>query len=116
MSGTHAEGCSNPEASRSPLDAPPSCGPGPRCAAKPLLSVLPGAGIGLLSVRGSGTSGYVQGNKFNLRGPPQRDLRERDDSSGPVHKKPNQQILEHNRKRELELEVETMRAQLEDDE
>ena len=88
----------------------------PQRAPNPLPLPCPAAGIGLLSVRGSGTSGYVQGNKFNLRGPPQRDLRERDDSSGPVHKKPNQQILEHNRKRELELEVETMRAQLEDDE
>jgi serine/arginine repetitive matrix protein 2 len=69
-------------------------------------------GIGLLSVRGSGTSGHVQGNKFNLRGPPRRDDR---DAKAPAHKKPNQEILEHNRKRELEVEVEKLRAQLEDD-
>lgn len=73
-------------------------------------------GIGLLSVRGSGTSGYVQGNKFNLRGPPRTDYRDRDDDRGPAHKKPNAEILEHNRKREVELAVETMRAQLEDEE
>lgn len=73
------------------------------------------AGIGLLSVRGSGTSGYVQTNKFNLRGPPS-SYRDRDDERGPSVKKPNADILEHNRKREIELEVETMRAQLEDEE
>lgn len=72
-------------------------------------------GIGLLSVRGSGTSGYVQTNKFNLRGPPS-SYRDRDDEHGPTVKKPNADILEHNRKREVELEVETMRAQLEDEE
>jgi serine/arginine repetitive matrix protein 2 len=74
------------------------------------------AGIGLLSVRGSGTSGYVQTNRFNLRGPPQTQFRDRDDDRGPVQKKPNEEILEHNRKRQIELEVETMRAQLEDEE
>ncbi len=41
---------------------------------------------------------------------------DRDDDSGPVHKQPNAGILEHNRKRQVELEVETMRAQLEDEE
>ena len=73
------------------------------------------AGIGLLSVRGSGTSGYVQGNKFNLRGPPPRRDDRGDGANPPTHKKPNQDILEHNRKRELEVQVEKMRAQLEDD-
>lgn len=82
------------------------------CPAEPCLH----AGIGLLSVRGSGTSGYVQTNRFNLRGPPQTQLRDRDDDRGPAHKKPNEEILEHNRKRQIELEVETMRAQLEDEE
>jgi serine/arginine repetitive matrix protein 2 len=78
---------------------------------------LPAAGIGLLTVRGSGTSGYVQGNRFNLRGAPQAQFRDRDDEQGPpMHKQPNAAILEHNRKRQVELEVETMRAQLEDDE
>lgn len=67
-------------------------------------------------MRGSGTSGYVQGNRFNLRGPPPSAYRDRDDEAGPTVKKPNADILEHNRKREIELEVETMRAQLEDEE
>ena len=73
------------------------------------------AGIGLLTPRGSGTSGYVQGNKFNLRGPPPQRNDRRDDD-GPVQKKPNKEILEHNRKRQIELEVEVMRVQLEEDE
>lgn len=120
-------------------------------------------------MRGSGTSGYVQTNKFNLRGGPHTDWsRDRDDDRGPVQKKPNAgachaadahkfvfklrravarfllqallfwsaacgyrrsqptescpkpalatDILEHNRKREVELAVEVMRAQLEDEE
>lgn len=56
----------------------------------------------------------MQTNKFNLRGPPPQRHDRRDDA-GPVQKKPNADILEHNRKREIELEVEVMRAQLEDD-
>jgi serine/arginine repetitive matrix protein 2 len=73
-------------------------------------------GIGILTPRGSGTSGYVTNNKFNLRGPPPQsyNLKEGDLGEAPA-KKPNEGILEHNRKRELELEVEVMRAQLEDD-
>lgn len=74
------------------------------------------AGIGLLSVRGSGTSGYVQTNKFNLRGGPPQRRNDGDAEAKPTHRKPNQDILEHNRKREIELQVEVMRAQLEDDE
>lgn len=65
-------------------------------------------------MRGSGTSGHVQSNRFNLRGPPER-REEMDDRRGPDQRKPNAEILEHNRKREVELEVEVMRAQLEDE-
>ena len=54
-------------------------------------------------------------NKFNLRGPPPQQRRAGDDDGPPV-REPNKDILEHNRKREVELEVEVMRAQLEDDE
>lgn len=71
-------------------------------------------GIGILTPRGTGTSGYVQTNKFNLRGPPPQ-RHDRKDDAGPAQRKPNEGILEHNRKREIELEVEVMRAQLEDD-
>lgn len=65
-------------------------------------------------MRGTGTSGYVQTNKFNLRGPPQQ-RRERDDSKGPTNRGPNAAILEHNRKREIEVQVELMRDDLEEE-
>lgn len=81
-----------------------------------LLLFYPIAGIGILTTRGTGTSGYVQTNRFNLRGPPPQHRDASGDDNGPSHKQPNKDILEHNRKREIELEVETMRAQLEDDE
>jgi serine/arginine repetitive matrix protein 2 len=61
-------------------------------------------GIGLLSVRGSGTSGYVQTNKFNTRrGPPMRSNHE--EKKEKVHRGPNMEILEHNKKRALELKL-----------
>jgi len=65
-------------------------------------------------VRGTGTSGYVQTNKFNLRGPPQQ-RRERDDNKGPTNRGPNAAILEHNRKRQIEVQVELMRDDLEEE-
>lgn len=62
-------------------------------------------GIGLLSVRGSGTSGYVQTNKFNLRrGPPMRS-QPSDKKERRPDRQPNQEILEHNKKRALELKL-----------
>jgi serine/arginine repetitive matrix protein 2 len=62
-------------------------------------------GIGLLSVRGSGTSGYVQTNKFNTRrGPPMRSQHQ-DKPEKRLNRGPNQEILEHNKKRALELKL-----------
>eukprot|EP00884_Botryococcus_braunii_P009421 jgi/Botrbrau1/18480/Bobra.0072s0062.2 len=71
-------------------------------------------GIGLLTPRGSGTSGYVQTNKFNLRVQPQLSIEERDSIRAPKQRKPNVDIIEHNRKRDIELKVEEMRVLLED--
>ncbi len=74
-------------------------------------------GIGLTSVRGTGTSGYVQTNKFNLRGGPDRGERERKEGSQKGHVvKANKDIIDHNRKRELEVKVMEYRIQLEDEE
>jgi serine/arginine repetitive matrix protein 2 len=72
-------------------------------------------GIGLLTPRGSGTSGYVQGNKFNLRhAPPNRGPQGHDlASSGPRVAKADPTILEHRAKRELELKVLIEREKLE---
>ncbi len=74
-------------------------------------------GIGLLTARGSGTSGYVQTNKFNLRGgPPQtaHSRQEVDRDAGPAVKQPNLDILEHNRRREIEVKLYEYEAELED--
>ena len=74
-------------------------------------------GVGLLTPRGSGTSGYVQGNKFNLRGgpPPRQQPRQSFDDSGPVQRQPNKGILDHNRKREIELKIAKEQAKMEDE-
>ncbi|KAL3140186.1 hypothetical protein ABBQ38_004462 [Trebouxia sp. C0009 RCD-2024] len=63
-------------------------------------------GIGILSVRGSGTSGYVQGNKFNLRGgrPLQNRFPDNTDK-GPTQRVPDEDILKHNQKRNIELKL-----------
>lgn len=68
-----------------------------------------------MTPRGSGTSGYVQSNKFNLRGNAYQSRDATRHDRGPEHRQPNKAILEHNKKREVELEVEVMRAQLEDE-
>ena len=73
-------------------------------------------GIGLASVRGSGTSGYVTTNKFHLKGSrlgPRDSHRDRDDAPG-ASRKPNQEILEHNRKRAVEVKLLVLRDSLEE--
>jgi serine/arginine repetitive matrix protein 2 len=74
-------------------------------------------GIGLSTVRGSGTSGYVQTNKFHIRGRnPLRPEDSREDvKHAVVHRKPNAAILEHNEKREIEVKVEALREKLEEE-
>mmetsp|Transcript_15433 Transcript_15433/g.18560 ORF Transcript_15433/g.18560 Transcript_15433/m.18560 type:complete len:324 (+) Transcript_15433:19-990(+) len=64
-------------------------------------------GIGLVTPRGSGTNGYVQRNLGALK-PHQRGQQRKsfDDYRQPaVTKKPNKAILEHNRKRKIELKL-----------
>lgn len=66
-----------------------------------------------MTPRGSGTSGYVTTNKFNLhRAPPARHS-ERSDEATLLNRGPNKEILDHNRKRELELEVAKQQDELE---
>jgi serine/arginine repetitive matrix protein 2 len=75
-------------------------------------------GIGLSSVRGSGTSGYVQANAFNRHKKghhrPSRDV-EDDARHGNRKQGPNADVLAHNRKREMELKVFEYRVELEDE-
>ena len=69
--------------------------------------------VGILTTRGTGTSGHVQNNKFNLRGrPPPRD-----DGRGAARapeRGPNPEILEHNRKREVEVKLVELADSLEE--
>ena len=75
-------------------------------------------GIGLSSVRGSATSGYVQTNAFNRVRKTQNDPRKNSLPTSAVSTSstgPNADVLEHNRKRELELKVFEYRVELEDE-
>ncbi|GMH32892.1 hypothetical protein BSKO_00726 [Bryopsis sp. KO-2023] len=74
-------------------------------------------GIGLLTPRGSGTSGYVQANKFNLRRPPPafEEGNRRKAEDGPKEKKPNLEIILHNKKREIEVKLYELQMTLEDE-
>ena len=73
--------------------------------------------VGLSTPRGSGTSGYVQRNMSAIR--PR-------DNAAPYHRgldqiqkhrqrQPNQEILDHDRKRDVELKCFELRDKLEDD-
>ena len=52
-------------------------------------------------------NGYVQCNKFNLRGgrPVQNRFPDGADDKGPVQRQPDESILLHNRKREIEVRL-----------
>lgn len=72
--------------------------------------------IGILTPRGTGTSGHVQANKFNLRRAPVPKFQEGQQQQGmaAADKKPNQDILEHNRKRQVEVKLLELRDELEE--
>lgn len=72
-------------------------------------------GIGLLTPRGSGTSGHVTSNSFNIRGGPRTfDHAARDAKPvAPAVRKPDESILEHERKREVELKLVELEDELE---
>ena len=78
-------------------------------------------GIGLSTVRGSGTSGHVQANKFAVRNragySSQNDRRTNNGTSSSSHsrpKQPNAAILEHNRLREIEVKLAELEDELEE--
>lgn len=71
--------------------------------------------VGLSTPRGSGTSGYVQRNLAHIRprdsaAPYPKDL----DSLRHRQRQPDKGILEHDRKREVEVKVFELRDELED--
>ncbi|KAL9130110.1 MAG: hypothetical protein Q9217_001626 [Psora testacea] len=72
--------------------------------------------VGLSTPRGSGTSGYVQRNLSHLKprdnfAPYPKDY----DQLRHKQRKPDQQILNHDRMREIEVKVFELRDKLEDD-
>lgn len=72
--------------------------------------------VGLTTPRGSGTSGYVQRNLAHLKPrdqvkPYSTDL----DSLKHRQRQPDKEILEHDRKRDVELKVFELRDRLEDE-
>ncbi|KAG6016395.1 RNA-splicing factor [Claviceps pusilla] len=73
--------------------------------------------VGLSTPRGSGTSGYVQRNLAHLKprdhaAPYPKDL----DSLRHKQRQPDKGILEHDRKRQIEVKVFELRDQLEEEE
>ena len=76
--------------------------------------------VGLSTPRGSGTSGYVQRNLAHMRprdraAPYPPSGRDGDPELRHRQRQPDRGILEHDRKREVEVEVLELRDQLEDD-
>ncbi|KAF8015613.1 hypothetical protein BT93_H1205 [Corymbia citriodora subsp. variegata] len=76
-------------------------------------------GIGLQTPRGSGTNGYIQTNKFFVKPKTGRVAEttrgfEGDQGMAGVSKKPNKDILEHDRKRQIELKLIVLEDKLTD--
>lgn len=73
--------------------------------------------VGLSTPRGSGTSGYVQRNLSHLKPRDTFSPYSKDSSSELRHRqrKPDQQILNHDRLREIEVKVFDLRDKLEDE-
>ena len=76
-------------------------------------------GIGLQTPRGSGTNGYIQSNKFFVKpkvGKVAETTRgfEADQGTAGVTRKANKDILEHDRKRQIELKLVVLEDKLTD--
>jgi cwf21 domain len=74
-------------------------------------------GIGLKTPRGSGTNGYVQRSLANIRRKPQAPYaRDRDfDKPQTKTRKANPEIMEHDRKREIEVRCLELQDKLEEE-
>lgn len=74
--------------------------------------------VGLTTPRGSGTSGYVQRNLSHLRprDAPYPNPADYDNLQTHRHRKPDKDILDHDRLREIEVKVFDLRDKLEDQE
>lgn len=78
-------------------------------------------GIGVATARGTGTNGYVQRNLCHIRTDRKDNRQMSYDSSilggfeSSLVKKPNKDILEHDRKRQVEVKCVELQAALEDE-
>ena len=72
--------------------------------------------VGLSTPRGSGTSGYVQRNLAHLKPREQFKPYPTDGDLKHRQRQPDREILEHDRKREVEVKVFELRDRLEDEE
>jgi hypothetical protein len=73
-------------------------------------------GVGLTTPRGSGTNGYVQRSLANIKRKPQTPYsRDRDyDKPQTKTRKANPEIIEHDRKRDIEVKCLELRDKLEE--
>jgi hypothetical protein len=72
--------------------------------------------VGLNTPRGSGTSGFVQRNSANLKPRDNNQPYPKDiDSIQYRQRQPDKEILEHDRKRDIEVKVFALRDKLEDE-
>jgi hypothetical protein len=74
-------------------------------------------GIGLQTARGSGTNGYVQRSLANIRNKPKTPYSRERDLEKPRTKtrRANPEIMEHDRKREIEVRCLELQDKLEDE-
>jgi serine/arginine repetitive matrix protein 2 len=75
-------------------------------------------GIGLITPRGSGTNGYVQRNLSSVRKHKDQQDYKSDEQLAKLdqqmNKKPNSEILDHERKRKVELKCMEMKELMEE--
>ena len=72
-------------------------------------------GIGLQTARGSGTNGYVQRNLGHVRRRNNKTgYRKVEEPAMPKQRKANKDILEHQRKRQVEVKCMELRVQMEE--
>lgn len=82
---------------------------------KPERTVMSYSNVGLTTPRGSGTSGYVQKNLSHLKPRDAVKPYPTDDFAKHRQRKPDPEILEHDRKRRIEVAVFELRDKLEEE-
>lgn len=79
------------------------------------VAVKMSSNVGLTTPRGSGTSGYVQRNLAHLKPREQFKPYPTDGDMRHRQRQPDKEILEHDRKRDVEVKVFELRDRLEDE-